>query len=120
MRGCLDAGMPIENLIAVSYRGTSLLRNRPPLGTYSSIGPSGGPRGGGRFLMSEVPLYMRAHSGKRPHVYETCGNRSRSPATSLHMRTHSGERPYRGTSPIRKRTPLGPYGRTMPRVLRGS
>jgi hypothetical protein len=26
---------------------------------------------------------------------------------------------YRGTSPIRKRTPLGPYRRPMPRVLRG-
>ena len=34
------------------YRGTSLIRNRPPLGPYSSIclGPYGGPRGGGGFL----------------------------------------------------------------------
>ena len=27
---------------------------------------------------------------------------------------------YRGTSLTRKRTPLGPYSRTMPRVLGGS
>ena len=27
---------------------------------------------------------------------------------------------YRGTSPIRKRTPLGPYRRPMPRILGGS
>ena len=27
---------------------------------------------------------------------------------------------YRGTSPIRKRTPLGPYRRTIPRALWGS
>ena len=27
---------------------------------------------------------------------------------------------YRGTSLVRKRTPLGPYRRPMPRVLRGS
>jgi len=42
------------------YRGTSLIRNRPRLGPYNTcsicIGPYGGPRGGGRFLMSEVPL----------------------------------------------------------------
>jgi len=29
-------------------------------------------------------------------------------------------RDYRGTSLIRKRTPLGPYHRHVPRVLRGS
>ena len=34
------------------YRGTSLIRNTPLLGPYSSIclGPYGGPRGGGGFL----------------------------------------------------------------------
>ena len=38
---------------------TSLIRNSPPLRPYSSIclGPYGGPRGGGQFLMSKVPLY---------------------------------------------------------------
>ena len=41
------------------YRGTSIIRNSLSQGTYSSIclGPYGGPRGGGRFLMSEVTLY---------------------------------------------------------------
>ena len=32
----------------------------------------------------------------------------------------SGQCEYRGTSFKRKRTPLGPYRRFMPRVLRGS
>ena len=32
----------------------------------------------------------------------------------------SGFRGYRGTAPARKRTPLGPYCRPMPRVLEGS
>ena len=38
--------------------GTSLIRISALLGTYSGIcpGPSGGPTGGGRFLMSEAPL----------------------------------------------------------------
>ena len=31
-----------------------------------------------------------------------------------------GLKVYRGTSVIRKRTPVGPYSRTMPRVLGGS
>ena len=36
----------------VPYKGTSLMRNIPPLGTYSStcLGLYGGPRGGGGFL----------------------------------------------------------------------
>jgi hypothetical protein len=44
------------------YRGTSLTRDSLPLEIYSSIflGPYGGPSGGGRFLMSEVPLYFPA------------------------------------------------------------
>ena len=40
------------------YRGTLLMRNRPPwdptVGLY--LGSYGGLRGGGLFLMSEVPL----------------------------------------------------------------
>jgi len=35
-------------------------------------------------------------------------------------RPASGQIKYRGTSLIRKRTPLGPYRRPMPRVLGGS
>ena len=42
-----------------SYRGTSLIRNCAPLGPYSRIMPRAlwWPSGGGRFIMSEVPLY---------------------------------------------------------------
>jgi len=41
------------------YRGTSLIRNSAPLGTYSRTMPRviWLPLGGVRFLMSEVPLY---------------------------------------------------------------
>ena len=41
------------------YRGTSPIRKRPPLGPYSRAMPRGlwWSLGGGRFLMSEVPLY---------------------------------------------------------------
>ena len=53
----------------VDYRGTSLIRNRPPLGTYSSIclGPHGAPSGGGLFLMSEVPLWWRVLRRRKRH-----------------------------------------------------
>ena len=41
------------------YRGTVLIRNSPPLGSYSRNVPRvlGESWDGGRFLMSEVPLY---------------------------------------------------------------
>jgi len=41
------------------YRGTSLIRNRPPLGPYSRTMSKGlwWPYGGVIFLESEVPLY---------------------------------------------------------------
>jgi len=44
------------------YRGTSLIRNRSPLGPYSSHMHRDlwWSYGGGRFLMSEVPLYPKA------------------------------------------------------------
>ena len=40
------------------YRGTSLVRNTPLLGPAVGLclGPHGGPREGGKFLMCEVPL----------------------------------------------------------------
>jgi len=40
------------------YRGTSLIRNSAPLGTFSRNMPRAlwWPLGGGLFLMSEVPL----------------------------------------------------------------
>jgi len=36
--------------VRIEYRGTSLIRNSPPLGTHSILGPFGGPRGGGGFV----------------------------------------------------------------------
>ena len=42
-----------------NYRGTSLIRNRHPLGPYRRPLPRvlvGGSYGDGRFLMGEVPL----------------------------------------------------------------
>jgi len=53
---------------------------------------------GGRFLMREVPLYT-ARLPTYQHGYPFTGGG------------------YRGTSLIRKRTPLGPYRRPVPRVL---
>ena len=43
------------------YRGTSLIRKHPPLGTYSRPMPRAiwGSWRDGLFLMSEVPLYLR-------------------------------------------------------------
>ena len=44
-------------------------------------------------------------------------------ATPIHPHPPAGLEPlvqgYRGTSPARKRTPLGPYRRPMPKVLLG-
>jgi len=52
----------------LGYRGTSLIRTRPPLGPYSRPMPRGlwWSWGGVRFLMSEVPLY-RNPSLKNPY-----------------------------------------------------
>ena len=51
-----------------NYRGTSLMRNRPPLGPYSSIclGPYGGPMGGGAiFYERGAPVDSEpAHDGR--------------------------------------------------------
>jgi len=49
-----------QRWLARSYRGTSLIRNRLPLGPYSRTMPRalGGASGGLRFLTSEVPLSL--------------------------------------------------------------
>ena len=49
-------------LVVLGLRGTSPMRKRPPLGPCTctvvlGLGTYGGPRGGGHFLMSEVPPY---------------------------------------------------------------
>jgi len=58
------------------YRGTSLIRNHLPLGAYSSIclGPFGSPGGGGRLLMSEVPLYPEHSRANGPRREQGCGD----------------------------------------------
>jgi len=57
-----------------NYRGTSLIRNSPPLGTYSSIclGPYGGPGGGGGFLCARYPCSPESTSHKNyvPDAHE--------------------------------------------------
>ena len=58
--------------------------------------------------MSEVPLYSGASEP---------GGTTLKPEVSYERGTPVGSRVYRGTSLIRKRTPLGPYPRPMPRVL---
>ena len=55
------------------------------------------------FLMSEEPMY----SGVERGCEDDC---ARAPGRGM----------YRGTSSIKKRRPLGPYSRTIPRVLWGS
>jgi len=52
------------------YRGTSLIRNRAPLGPYSRTMPMAlwKPWGGGLFLMSEVPLYKRPLARAQPRA----------------------------------------------------
>ena len=58
MHVCLPLGVFLS--FGGGYRGTSLIRNRAPLGPYLRTMPSQGPvvvlGGGRRFLMSEEPL----------------------------------------------------------------
>ena len=57
-RGCCTSAQEIiiDTNLAAMYRVTSLIRKRLPLGPYSCLRSYG--LGGGRFLMSEVPLYV--------------------------------------------------------------
>ena len=77
--------------------------------------------GGGLFLMSEVPLQLpdfvfRAASERKGKNSRRFGYLClKAKAKKLAVTTLFV--PYRGTSLIRKRTSVGPYGRTMPRGL---
>ena len=51
--------------------------------------------------MSEVPLYLALHAAGDQGIFQS-------------LKVH-----YRGTQLTRKRTPLGPYRRPMPRVIGG-
>jgi len=87
----------------ILYRGASLIRNHRILAPYSEPVPTTlrWSYGGGRFLMSEVPLYHAPHTSTPPTV---------SPFP---------RRAYRGTSLMRKRPFLGPYSMAMPKALQG-
>ena len=58
-----------------AYRGTSLIRKRTPLGPYRRPIPRvlGGSKGGGRFLMSEPPLYPPRYPHSHPRVRSSVG-----------------------------------------------
>ena len=81
------------------YRGTSPTRKRTPLGPYRRPMPRvlGGSYGGGRFLMSEVPLWVKRLTG--------CG------LLRLDVELH------KVTSLIRKRFSAGPYSQRMSRAV---
>ena len=63
---CNGAGRASNSVCCffIPYRGTSLMRNTPPAGLYSSPMPSDlrWSQGGGLFLMSEVPLHHSQQS----------------------------------------------------------
>ena len=104
--GSVWAKYPCNANTAATYRGTSLIRNTPPVGPYSSRMPRvlGGSQGGGLFLMSEVPLYPC--NAKTAAIYATTTETLR-PCVLCEVRTASTthRRAYRGTSLIRNSTP---------------
>ena len=108
------------------YRGTSIIRNRRPLGPYSRtmpralwgsevVGPGPCNTQGYQPLSSESGTPLPESQGQK------------QAATVLHVPhsldsevVGSGPCVYRGTSLIRKRRTLEPYSRTMSRALWGS
>ena len=66
---CSQAILGYRRIHHRDYRGTSFIRNRHPAGPYSRTMPRLLWRsyGGGRFLMSEVPLYRSCLSGLGLH-----------------------------------------------------
>ena len=78
------------------YRDTWLIRKRHPLGPYSRhmLKALWRSCGGCGFLWARYPRNVSQHS----ECFEE----------------------YRGTSLIKKRNPLGPYSRPLPRILEGS
>ena len=132
------ASRDAPSTIVQGYKGISLIRKGTPLGPYRTPMPRvlGGSYGGGRFRMGEVCLYtsiallsrpcIKHPSVQGPKCIKRIDHRSREEARCI--RRGISLRPlsatpstivqgYRGASLIRKRTPLGPHGRPMPRVL---
>ena len=91
----------LGRLTSWGVQGYLAHKNQPPLeGHHRALGMvvQLGPRGW-QFLMSEMSLYEGPPGWP---VLARCGRAVRS---------------YRGTSLIRNRHPVGPYSRTMPRLI---
>jgi len=97
----------------VSYRVTSLIRKRTPLGPYRRPVPRAlwWSWGGWRFLMSEVPLYTL-------HILEASSHLSWFLATYKMCRGSDGDCDYRGTSLIRNSPLPKNFHRALGKVLR--
>ena len=105
---CLSpvSSLPVQRACC---RHTSLIRKRPPLGTYSRTMHRAPwwSLAGGLFRMSKVPLHRRTLE----LVLQDC------PAVSLSSSLPALKSCYRDTSLIRKRLPLGTYSRPTPTAL---
>ena len=102
--------------IFLTYRSTSLTRNRHAAGPCSRTMPRviWLPYGFGLFLMGEVPLYNFSLTFL---AYCLCSaHLTQCPSCGL----DPPDTTYRGSSLIRKRTPPGPYRRPTPGVIGGS
>ena len=66
----------LQGYLDFVYRGTSLIRNRTPLGPYRRpmLRVLGGSEGDGCFLMGEVPLYKRRDNADASLASERRGN----------------------------------------------
>ena len=83
---------------------------------------NGSPRKHLKTTIADPPLphdFSRAFEGPDKNFH---GHREHKAVDGFAPRRHVHDRGggYRGTSLIRKSTPLGPYRRPMPRVLGGS
>jgi len=116
----------LYNTYVIFHGGTSLIRNRHPVGPYSRIMPRLLWRswGGANFLMGEVPLHKcgflhwkrsRAmHHGPLQLDMVTDWKQASSACGINNGRPWGA---YRGTSLIRNSPPVGPYSSPMPRDL---
>ena len=114
VRGDGSASTPMSvlpNTPIVSYMGTLLIRNRHP-----PLEPQKDPRHRPTIRSYGVAIFDKRGS----HVCQksSCGRGGACAPKRVLPNTPKAS--YRGTSLIRKRTPLGPYRRLMPRVLGGS
>jgi hypothetical protein len=97
---CSDGRVLCRDVDAAQVQGYLAHKNTQPPRT--TIGPYCRVLGGGRFLMSEVPLYRSSHwSDGVPKCLGLQLNLSQ----------------YRGYSKLRTRTALGPYSRASPRGI---